>query len=194
MRDEHHGHGAPLLLGEQKVGDLRARVGVEIAGRLVRDQERGFGRQRASQRHALLLAARQFAGIVRHARAEADGAQLGLRPLEGVPMAREFQRHGDVFERRHVGNEMEGLEDDADMAAPKGGELVLAEALKRLARDLHLARVGPLQTGQNHQQRRFAGAGRADDADAFAARHVEVDSLENMHRAPALAERQMNLS
>ena len=50
------------LLGKQQVGDLPAGLGVEIAGRLVGDQDGGRGRQRAGDRDALLLAARSWPG------------------------------------------------------------------------------------------------------------------------------------
>ena len=66
-------------LGEQQVGDLPAGRLVEIAGRLVGDEDARLGRQRPGDRHALLLAARQLAGIVGDAVAQADGSELARR-------------------------------------------------------------------------------------------------------------------
>ncbi len=45
------------MFGEQEIDDLLAGGLVEIAGRFVRHQNGGIGRQRAGQRHALLFAA-----------------------------------------------------------------------------------------------------------------------------------------
>ncbi len=69
-----------------------------------------------------------WAGIV------ARGAGRG-RPRPAPPrrarrrpvIAGEFERHGDVLQRRHRRDGVEGLEDDADMAAAEAGQLVLAE-------------------------------------------------------------------
>ena len=72
MRDERERRSAPRRQIEDHVDDGAPRRLVEIAGRLVRDQERGAGRERAGQRHALLLAARELRGIVREAVGETD--------------------------------------------------------------------------------------------------------------------------
>ena len=50
------------MAAEQKLDDLRSGGLVEIAGRLVGDDDRRIGRERARERDALLLAAGQFAG------------------------------------------------------------------------------------------------------------------------------------
>ena len=183
MGDQHQRHAALPGLGEQQVGDLPAGRLVEIAGRLVGDQDARLRRQRAGDRHALLLAAGKLAGIVRDAVAKADRRELARRHAERIAMAGKLQRHGDVLQRRHVGDEVEGLEDDADVAAAKGGDLVLALAVQQLAGDAHRAGIDPLQPGDHHQQRRFAGAGRPDDAGRLARRDVEADALQHMHRA-----------
>ena len=69
-------HAALGMLGEQEVDDLLAGGLIEIAGRLVRDENRRIGRQRAGQRDALLLAARELRRIVMQPLAEPDGCQL----------------------------------------------------------------------------------------------------------------------
>ena len=108
-------------------------------------------------------------------------------------MAGELQRHGDVFQRRHVGDQVEGLEDDADIAAAERGDLVLGLAVQQLAGDADRARIDPFQAGDHHQQRRFAGPGRADDAGRLAACDVEADPLQDMHQRGALAEGQRHV-
>ena len=88
---------------------------------------------------------------------------------------------------------MEGLEDEADLAAAKAREPVLVEAGIVLAGDDDAAGVDPLQPGNHHQQRRFAGARRPDQADAFAAADGEVDAAQHMHARRAAAERQVDI-
>jgi len=60
---------------EQQLADPRARDGVEIAGRLVREQHRRLGHERPGKRHALLLPAGELTRIVAGALPEADAAQ-----------------------------------------------------------------------------------------------------------------------
>ncbi len=55
------------VAGEQQVDDLPPGVLVEIAGRLVGDEDRRIGRQRAGERDALLLAAGQLRRIMMRA-------------------------------------------------------------------------------------------------------------------------------
>ena len=64
---------------------------------------------------------------------------------------------------------MERLEDDADAPAAKARQRVLAHRVDARAVDDDAAAVRPLEAGDGHQQRRFARAGGADQADRFAA-------------------------
>jgi hypothetical protein len=58
-----------------------------------------------------------------------DRRQLVARAAEGLGVAREFQRNGDVLQRRHGRDEVERLKDNSDMAAAKACERVLANRL-----------------------------------------------------------------
>ena len=115
------------MAGEQQIDDLRAGGLVEIAGRLVGDQDRRVRRQRARERHPLLLAARQLGRIMVAALAQADGGKLARGALLRVLDAGELERHRDVLQRRHGGDEMERLEHDADIAAAEARQRVLAQ-------------------------------------------------------------------
>ena len=46
-------------------------------------------------------------------------AQGFRRAVKGIPHAREFQGHGDVFKRRHGRYQVKGLEDNAKPFATK---------------------------------------------------------------------------
>ena len=54
------------------------------------------------------------------------------------------------------------------------------------------AGVGALQPGHHHQQRRFARAGRSDQANRLAAAYIEVDVFENMDAGRAVPERKID--
>ena len=87
---------------------------------------------------------------------------------------------------------MKGLKDDADMLAAKTREIVLVEQLQFLSGDDDGAGIRPLQSGHHHQQRRFAGAGRAEEANRLAAAYIEVDLSQDMDAGGAAAERQID--
>lgn len=193
MGDQNQRHVALGLLGKDQIGHLLAGFGVEITGRFVGDQKFWRRRQRPRNGDALLLAARQLSGIMGQPFTEADGDQLLPGDLEGVADIGKLKRHGDVFQRRHVGDEMEGLEDDADIAATEFRHPVFAQAVQWRAVDDDLAAVETLQPGQNHQKRGFSGSGRADDANGFTRINQQIHILENMNGRSGLAEGQIRI-
>ena len=95
----------------------------------------------SADRDALLLAARQLVGVVVQLRREARQAQhvghLGADLL--APRAGRRQRIGDVVVHRAVGQQLEVLEDDADVAAVVG-DLVVLDLVQLAARDADRAR------------------------------------------------------
>src|SRR6266540_371185 len=60
VRDEHDRRLAPAVDVDQEIDDLVAGPRVEIAGRLVGEQDRGLVRERPGDRDALLFAAREL--------------------------------------------------------------------------------------------------------------------------------------
>src|SRR5690606_1453930 len=79
MRHQHQGGAGIGIHREQQLDDRLAGGGVEIAGGLIGEQQRRPGDERARQRHALLLAARELARIVAQAFAQADLAEHRAR-------------------------------------------------------------------------------------------------------------------
>ena len=81
MSDDQHGDAVLPIQALQNVHDLTARFRVEVAGRLIGQQD---GRRRdegARDGHALLLATRELRGPVRQAVAEADGVAENVEGL-----------------------------------------------------------------------------------------------------------------
>ena len=108
---------------------------VEIAGRLVGDQDGRMGRERASERDALLLAA----GKLRPDNATGDrpsptavSSRLARPNASRAPAS--SSGTATFSSAVMVGIEMEGLEDDADMAAAEARQRVLVEIAAGLRR------------------------------------------------------------
>ena len=128
VRDEDEGRGALAMTLEQRSMICVPGILVEIAGRLVGDEDGRTGRQRARQRHALLLAAGQLRRIMRKPLAEADRLEFTPGALEGIRHPRQFKRHRDILDRRHGRDEVERLEHDPHIAAAEAGKRVFIES------------------------------------------------------------------
>ena len=86
--------GAALVdLGEQ-LDDLIAHFGVDVARRLVGDDERGVVDQSARKRHALLLAARKLGGVVVSLIGKTYKIDYGDCPLGMSPTQKYFPEDG----------------------------------------------------------------------------------------------------
>ena len=98
---------------------------IERRGRLVRDDQRWIERERAGDRHALLLAARELARPVVHAILEADHHQelFGTRPRGLASDAGVTHPDIDVLLRREARDEVERLEHHAHRPAPVGRDV-----------------------------------------------------------------------
>src|SRR5262249_57147125 len=110
---------------------------------------------------------------------------LGGREIMRITDGGKLQRHGDVYQRRHGRNEMEGLKDDADISPPEARQRVFAQWAEVLAGDDDRSSIGPLQPGHDHEQGRFARARRTDQTDRLAASYVQVEVFEDMNTGSA---------
>ena len=162
---------------------------VERGNRLVGEDDGGILVERAGERDTLLLAAGELVaadvGLIQNTDLiqRGEGGELLLLVEQAEEHAEEahIRHHGgqNVLERRRAGDEVEGLEDHADLAA---------ELAQRLAGELGNVRVvhGQFALGDvDHavdgaDQRGFARAGEADDGDEFALLELEVDVLETL--------------
>jgi hypothetical protein len=121
---------------------------------------------------------------------EAHGGQFRFGAGKGIGHARQFHRRGDILARGHRGQQVERLQDNADPPAPRGGEAILVERGKILARNHQGAPGCALQPGKHGQQRRLARAGGAEQGDGLAGHDGQVDPLENVDAGTVLAQRQ----
>src|SRR6185312_7063028 len=151
-----------------------AELLVERRQRLVHQHDRRLEHDGARERDALALAAGQFVDAARTVATELDGVERGLNaPCDlGRRHAAQLQRKRDVARDVHVREERVALEHEAYVALVgcEAHDLALAEA--------HAADVRPDEPGQDHQERRLAGAGGSEQRQELAAADIEVDGVE----------------
>ncbi len=149
---------------------------------LVEEEQPGLAHDRARQRHALLLAARELTGpaveqmVDLDARGRRAHGALDLRPRR----ADHAQREADVLGDRHVRVERVALEHHGDVA------IAGLEARDVAAVDRDRAAVGLLEAGDDPQRRRLARARGAQQREELARLDVEVQALERDDRTMGL--------
>ena len=155
--------------------------GIQVARRLVEEDDLGTEDESARDRNALLFAARKFA---RH------GCALVRKPHKREQIVKLFlhrafsfavQEHGheDVLLHVEIGREVEELEDKAYLGAPEDGAAFLLCGGDVLAVHQHFAGGGRLDASQDGEQRGLAAPGRAEDGQELSAFHIEVDVVED---------------
>src|SRR4029077_11219942 len=109
------GLGSDLLQERDRVAGVR---GVEVRGGLVRQKQRGSAGDRAGERDTLLLADRERGGLVLPLGSKADALEQPGCPVGrgAAAHSREVERKDDVLERRVALQQIEDLEDVADVA------------------------------------------------------------------------------
>jgi hypothetical protein len=166
----------------EQLHDPNGRVRVEVARRLVADEERRVVDERARDRDALLLAARELVGERVRLVRETDHRQhlWHLLADRRAVLALHLQRVGHVLGGGAARQQLEVLEDAADVAA-QHRHLRRLEAAELAAADHHLAarRLELLQ--QQPDQRRLPRAGGADDEHELALVDVERDVVQRDH-------------
>ena len=119
VADDQHGHAFARELPHHRE-HLADELGIEHRGRLVEQHDAGAHRERAGDRHALLLAAGELLRVVARVGLEPDPAQhleagfFSFLPAHAFDHA---QRLRDVAKRRHVPPQVEVLEHHAGRAA-----------------------------------------------------------------------------
>ena len=163
--------------GEQQVEEGGLAVAVERRGRLVGHDQLRRADQRAGGGNALLLADAQVGGraAARQVRLEAEAASADARPRpRPVPwpsracgVGREAQRQQHVVDDRAVGQQVEHLEDDAEVL---GAEAVAGRGGQPGdvgAEDLDASRLRRDDAAKQAEEGRLAAARRADQQDAL---------------------------
>ena len=138
--------------------------------------------ERARDRHALLLAARELRRHVLHARGQADEFQRvgdALVAFRGLHAA-VAQRHVDVVVDVEVGHQVEALEDEADLLVAQVRARVVGEAVTSDAVELVAAGVEGLEQARDVEERGLARARGPGDRDELAGLHLQREVAQRM--------------
>ena len=148
----------------------RARLRVEVPGRLVGEDDRRPLGERPRDRDPLALAAGQLRRPVGEAVAEADALERGPRRVPPLAAAdpRVEQPGGDVVDRGQRVLEVEGLEHEPDLVGAQPGELAVRRLGDVAPGDPDLAARRALERAEDRQHRRLARSRRTDHRDLIA--------------------------
>ncbi|EGE58067.1 hypothetical protein RHECNPAF_35000121 [Rhizobium etli CNPAF512] len=170
----------PLDLGAH----LHAQLGVEIGERLVEEEDLRLAHQRAADRDALALAARELARL-------AIEEVFDLQESGGVAhcLVALWRRHlphlqaeADVPVHRQIGIERIGLKDHGDVAVLR----MHAEHRSPADPDVAARRLG--KAGNDVEQRGLAAARRTKQHEELAAFERNVDAFQRLDLAIGLAD------
>lgn len=179
MSDQHQGRAAFLVQFEQKIADALTGVAVEIAGGFVGEEHVGLGGEGTGNGHALLFATGELAWRVSQALAQADPLQQFRGAFTGILATVQLQRQHDVFQRIEAIEQLERLEDKADMLGADPRPLVFIQRTEGLSGESHFTAAGQVQAGQQPQERGFAGTRRADNGQAVALVQFQAEFVQD---------------
>jgi hypothetical protein len=192
VRDQEQRQPARPAQAEQQVQHLGAHGDVERRDGLVTYEPGGLRRERAGDRDALPLTARELvrvtlpealcgpqAGVLQRGR----GAQHALGP--GHPLHAQRLLHQVAHAHARI-ERLIGILEHHLHPAPHRAH---AAAVERRALEAQLAAGRLLEPEQRACERRLAAAGLADDAEHLVLAPLEVDAVQGLHGASPPAER-----
>jgi hypothetical protein len=168
--------------GVKEGHDLDAGLGVEIAGGLVGEDDGGRVDQGAGDGNALALTTGELVGLVVHARLEADVGERLLGALDALGRRSAVVDEGqlDVVEGCGAGQQVEGLEDEANLLVADAGELVVVEFADELAVEPVLAFRGSVEASDEVHESGFPGAGRSHNGDVLVVLDLHGDAAQGL--------------
>ena len=156
MGDHDHRLAQIIHAVAQDGQDLLGGVGIQVARGLIGEDHRRSAHQGPGAGHALNLAPRQLGGPVGQAVLEPDRLDDLLETLLVHLGMGNVQRQGDVLRRTQGGDQVEGLEDEADALPAQPGQAPLAHSRDLLTIE-HDAPTGDrVQTRQAVHERGLA--------------------------------------
>jgi len=165
-------------------------LAVEAAGGLVGEEDAGPRSQDAGDGRSLSLSDADLLRKVPRAVLEPHRLQRSPNPVgplrPGTPVEEEGK--GDVLlDGEHL-DQVEGLEHEPDLAAAKPRHRRVVQGTEPMPAQPHLARGGPLQSGQQPEQGGLPASARTGDRQELALARRERDVLEHRDRLGALPE------
>ena len=158
---------------------------IEVAGRFVGEKKRGTMDQCTGDGGALHFAAAHLMRKSLRARAESDEFEHfgGAGACLAGAVAAQEQGKFDVLHRGHGREQIEKLEDDAEMFAPVGRELCFAGVVQREAVDGDFAGGRLVESAEKIEQRAFAAAARSGHRAERMRRDLQRDVAQGVHFA-----------
>ena len=179
--DEHDG-GAGLI-GEfaEQSEDVGAVFGVEVAGGFVGEDDAGSVDEGACDGDALLFAAGELGRFRGGAMLDADALEklLDAWVTFGCWNADQLEGEFDIFEDGEGWEEVEELEDGADLGSAEEGETLGIELAELGGADADGAGVGAVDAAEAIEEGGFAAARGSHEGDAFAGMDGKGDVAEN---------------
>src|SRR3712207_1165859 len=168
----------------QKLHDAHARVRVEVAGRLVGDEDRRLRDEGPCDRDALLLPAGELVGELLHLPAQPHKVEyLGDLRADGAPLlASDLHRVGDVLGGGLVREQLEVLEDAPDVA-PVAGYLAPGDRGEPRAVDVDGPSRGLYLLQDQAHHRGLAGAASSYQEDELAGIYLQAHPLQRDGRS-----------
>ena len=184
VRDHDGGHADLLLQAADLAAQAHALERIERRQRLVEQQQTGRRGERARERDALLLAARELARVLRLAAGQADQLeQLGDPRLDlAARLPPVDQAVADVVGDGEVGKQRVRLEHDAVVALRRRQRRDVAAVLHDAAGGLRL------EAGDDAQQRGLAAARGPEEADELAAARPQARRRAGRRKLPKCLE------
>lgn len=182
--DDGHAAGCQLLDDIQYFAD---HFGVERRGGLVKKHDLRVERERADDGDALLLAAAKILRIFLCFFDQMDALKQLHGPLFGrffVDLLDLYQGGRNVIEDRHVGEQIERLEDHAHLFADQMDLDAFLRQLLILEKDLSGGRL--LEKVHAADERAFPGAARANHRNDLALADRQIDIFEDLQLAKVL--------
>jgi len=182
VRDHHDGLAEFFVGLAQHVEDNRGILGIEVAGRLVGENDGGTIDERTRQGDALLLASGELVGAM--VETSGDAEQFGnLLQVCGIGSAEagDVGSDVDVALSGKRGEKVEFLEDESYFAFAEAGALGVGKRGEIDAVDGDAAGVGAGKASEQVKERGLAAAGRADYGDELTLLHAERDAAQRGH-------------
>jgi hypothetical protein len=191
MGDQHHRCTGFAPDIPQRIEHHRRRLGVQVAGWLVRQQQWRIISQRAGNSNALLLPPRKLHRAVIQPVGQAKHIQQVTRPLFRIKLGSlgKLDRQRDVFEGGQSRHQVKELEYKADLLVANLGQLSFAHVCDIHAVDLDPAFGRHVQPADQPQQRAFTAPRRADDAHHLVFEDRQVNTTHRVYHN--LAQRQV---
>ena len=181
MRDQDDGSALTIEFAEQP-HDVLAGLAVQVARGLVGEQDRRIGHQRARDCDSLLLPARELGRLVPGPLAQPHRLERRERTLPPLSDAsRVDQGHLHVVESARAGYQVEGLEDEPDLAVADRGQLVVVQRRDVDSVEDVAPAAGNVKAADQVHERGLARSRGAHDGDELALLDPQADAFEGGH-------------